>query len=166
MASITLGGKPVETLGELPPVGAKAPGFDLVDPDFKTISLDDYAGRKVVINIFPSIDTPICQATTRWFNEAATDIEPAVVFTVSMDLPPALKGFLAAEGIENVVMASAFRSDFPTKYEVVMKNGLWAGLLSRAVIVLDEAHHVVYTEQVAEVDDEPDYEAALAALAR
>ena len=166
MASITLGGKTVETLGELPPVGSKAPDFELVDTDFKTVSLDVFAGRKVVLNIFPSIGTDICQASTRWFNEAATEIEPAVVITVSMDIPFALRGFLAAEGIENVVMASAFRSDFPAKYEVVMKNGAWAGLLSRAVIVLDEHHQVIHTQQVPDIGDEPDYEAALAVLER
>lgn len=164
MADITLKGTLIHSLGALPQVGSGVPAFDLVGKDLAPVTLDQFAGTRLVLNIVPSIDTGICAASARRFNVEATALANTKVLTISMDLPFAAGRFCAAEGIENVVMASAFRSTFGTDYQVVLVDGPLKGLLSRAVIVLDESHKVIYTEQVPEIVQEPDYAAALAAL--
>ena len=165
MASITFKNDPVSTVGELPAKGAELPAFDLVGQDLGAVTSADLAGKRVVLNIFPSLDTGTCAMSVRRFNEIAAGLENTVVVCVSKDLPFAQARFCGAEGIENVVVASAFRSSFGEDYGVTMADGPLAGLLSRAVVVTDEAGKVVYTEQVPEVSEEPDYDAATAALA-
>jgi thiol peroxidase len=165
MAKITLKGNPVKTLGKLPKVGKKAPKFKLVKSDLSTARLKDFRGKKVLINITPSIDTGVCQNSVRKFNETAAGLENTVVLYVSKDLPFAQSRFCAAEGIENVITLSDFRKGkFGKIYGVTIKNGPMKGLLSRSVVVVDEEGIVIYTEQVSETIDEPNYEAALAAL--
>jgi thiol peroxidase len=165
MASITLKGNPINTVGNLPSVGSDAPGFTAVKSDLSECTLAELAGRRVVLNIFPSIDTGVCAATTHRFNKEAGSLENAVVVCVSADLPFALGRFCGAEGLENVVPVSTFRNpEFGTDYGVKIIDGPLAGLLSRAVVVIDESGKVVYTEQVPEIAQEPDYEAALAVL--
>ena len=165
MASITLKGNPVNTAGELPAVGSSAPAFSGVKTDLSECTLTDLSGQKVVLNVFPSIDTGVCAASTRHFNEAAGSLENTVVVCVSIDLPFALGRFCGAEGLENVVPVSVFRNpEFGSGYGVTITDGPLAGLLSRAVIVIDETGQVVYTEQVPEITQEPNYEAALEAL--
>lgn len=164
MATITLKGNPIHTLGNLPAIGAGVPAFSLVGKDLSEVSLDLFKGTRLVLNIVPSIDTGICAMSARRFNVEATSLENTKVITISMDLPFAAGRFCAAEGIDDVVMASAFRSSFGKDYAVVITDGPMAGLMSRAVIVLDADHKVIYTEQVPEIVQEPDYEAALAAL--
>ena len=165
MASITLKGNPVNTAGNLPSTGSSAPSFTGVKTDLSECSLADLAGKKVVLNIFPSIDTGVCAASTRRFNQEASSLDNAVVVCVSVDLPFALGRFCGAEGLENVVPVSVFRNpEFGSSYGVTIVDGALAGLLSRAVVVVDESGKVVYTEQVPEITQEPNYEAALAAL--
>ncbi len=165
MASITLKGNPVNTVGELPATGNSAPGFTGVKTDLSECSLSDLTGKKVVLNIFPSIDTGVCAASARHFNEAAGSLNNTVVLCVSADLPFALDRFCGAEGLENVVPVSVFRNpEFGSEYGVTIADGPLAGLLSRAVVVIDESGKVAYTEQVPEITQEPNYEAALAAL--
>ena len=165
MASITLGGNPVETAGELPAVGSQAPDFTATKTDLSDISLADLKGQRVILNIFPSINTGICAASTRHFNEAAAGLSNTVVLCVSKDLPFAHKRFCGAEGIENAISVSTVRdSAFSDSYNVDMVSGGMRGFMSRAVIVLDENHKVAYTEQVPEIGQAPDYDAALAAL--
>ncbi|WP_226704826.1 thiol peroxidase [Microbulbifer elongatus] len=164
MANVTMKGNPVETVGELPAVGDQAPAFTLVQGDLSDLTLDSLAGTRVVLNIFPSVDTGTCATSVRTFNEKATALDNTAVVCISADLPFAMSRFCGAEGIENVKLGSAFRSEFGSDYGVTFKSGPLAGLLSRAVVVIDEAGKVVYTEQVAEITDEPDYEKALAAL--
>jgi len=165
MASITLKGNPVKTAGELPKSGTSAPAFSAVKTDLSVCSSAELAGKKVVLNIFPSIDTGVCAASTRRFNEEAGKLENTIVLCVSVDLPFALGRFCGAEGLENVVPVSVFRNpEFGTGYGVTITDGPLAGLLSRAVVVIDEAGKVVYAEQVPEITQEPDYAAAIAAL--
>lgn len=165
MASITFKGNPIKTSGNLPKVGAKAPDFKLTKTDLSDISLKDLNGKKVVLNIFPSIDTPVCQASTRKFNEELSKLNDTVVVCVSRDLPFALGRFCGAEGLKNVVPASELRNNsFGDGYGVRIAEGALAGLFSRAVVVLDEKGNVKYTEQVPEIAQEPNYQAALAAL--
>ncbi|ERP39053.1 thiol peroxidase [Chitinivibrio alkaliphilus] len=165
MATVTFKGKPLHTIGNLPAVGTKAPDFTLVKSDLSELHLSEYAGKKVVLNIFPSIDTSVCAASVRAFNAAAASLENTVVLCVSADLPFAAARFCGAEGIENVETGSTFRSTFGTDYNVAFAEGqVFSGLLSRAVIILNEAGEVIYTEQVHEIGEEPDYEAALKAL--
>lgn len=164
MADITFQGDPITTVGNLPEKGAQAPAFTLVGPDLSDVELKNFAGKQLVINIFPSIDTGVCQASVRAFNEKAGGRDNTVVLNVSKDLPFAQERFCAAEGIDNVVSASAFRSSFGEDYGVTMTAGPLKGLLSRAVVVVDAEGSVVYTEQVPEIGQEPDYEAALGAL--
>ncbi|OFT25255.1 lipid hydroperoxide peroxidase [Brevibacterium sp. HMSC08F02] len=164
MADITFQGDPITTVGNLPEKGAQAPAFTLVGTDLSDVTLKDFAGKQLVINIFPSIDTGVCQASVRTFNEKAGGRDNTVVLNVSKDLPFAQERFCAAEGIDNVVSASAFRSSFGEDYGVTMTAGPLEGLLSRAVVVVDAEGSVVYTEQVPEIGQEPDYEAALGAL--
>ena len=164
MAEITYKGTPVRTVGELPAVGSKAPDFDLVGADLSPVSLSDFAGGNLVLNIFHSLDTGTCALSVRAFNERAAGLEGTAVLCVSKDLPFALKRFCGAEGIENVGVASDFRSDFGGTYGVTYTDGPLRGLLARSVVVIDGDGTVVYTEQVAETRHEPDYDAALAAL--
>ena len=165
MATVTLGGNPVKTSGELPQIGSKAPDFKLVKTDLSTASLQDYAGTKLVLNIFPSVDTGTCAASVRAFNAKASELENTKVLCISRDLPFAQKRFCGAEGLENVVNLSDFKSgSFGKDYGLEMTDGALNALHSRVVIVLDENGIVKYTEQVAEIADEPNYEAALASL--
>ncbi|MGP9538783.1 thiol peroxidase [Brachybacterium sp. AOP43-C2-M15] len=165
MASITFKNDPVTTAGELPAKGSSLPDFDLVGQDLGPVAGADLAGRRVVLNIFPSLDTGTCAMSVRKFNELAAGLENTVVVCVSKDLPFAQARFCGAEGLENVVTGSAFRSSFGEDFGVTMNDGPLAGLLSRAVVIADENGEVVYTEQVPEVTEEPDYDAAQAALA-
>ena len=165
MASITLGGNPINTNGELPKVGSTAPEFQLVKNDLSVASLADFAGKKLVLNIFPSIDTGTCATSVRTFNAKASALENTTVLCISRDLPFAQKRFCGAEGLENVENLSDFKSgDFGKIFGLEIVDGPLAGLHSRAVVILDENGVVKYTEQVSEIADEPNYEAALAAL--
>jgi thiol peroxidase len=165
MASITLKGNPVSTVGELPATGGEAPSFSGVKDDLSECRLGDLAGKKVVLNIFPSIDTGVCATSTRRFNQEASALDNTVVLCISADLPFALGRFCGAEGLKEVVPVSVFRNpEFGSGYGVTIADGPLTGLLSRAVVVIDESGKVIYTEQVPEITQEPNYEAALAAL--
>lgn len=164
MATVTLKGNPLETVGNLPAAGSKAPAFTLVKQDLSEVSLKDFQGKKLVLNIFPSIDTPTCALSVRTFNQQASELENAQVLCVSMDLPFALGRFCGAEGISKVGVASGFRSSFGLDYGLAFANGPLKGLYSRSIVVIDENGKVVYTEQVKETAQEPNYEAALKAL--
>lgn len=165
MAFITLGGNPVETIGNLPQIGKKAPDFTLSALDLSTKKLSDFLGTKIILNIFPSVGTGVCSASVRKFNEEASKIGNTKILCISKDLPFAQKDFCAAEGIENVVMLSAFiNNTFGKEYGVLIMNGKFQGLLSRSVLVLDEKGEVIYSEQVPEIAEEPDYQSALNAL--
>jgi thiol peroxidase len=165
MATVTLGGNPVKTSGELPQIGSKAPDFKLVKTDLSTASLQDYAGTKLVLNIFPSVDTGTCAASVRAFNAKASELENTKVLCISRDLPFAQKRFCGAEGLENVENLSDFNTgDFGKSYGLELSESVLSGLHSRVVIVLDENGVVKYAEQVPEIADEPNYEAALASL--
>jgi thioredoxin-dependent peroxiredoxin len=164
MAEITFRGNPLHTVGELPAVGTPAPAFTLTGMDLSDVTLGDFAGQNVVLNIFPSIDTAVCAASVRTFNERAAALEGTKVLNVSADLPFAMGRFCGAEGIEDVESASAFRSDFGETYGVRIAEGPLAGLMSRAVVVVDGDGVVTYTEQVPEIGQEPDYDAALTIL--
>ncbi|MFY7731101.1 MAG: thiol peroxidase [Flavobacterium sp.] len=165
MANITLGGNPVHTVGNLPENGTKAPDFTLVKQDLSTTSLADFKGSKVILNIFPSIDTGTCAASVRKFNEKAASLENTKVICVSRDLPFAQTRFCGAEGIANVLTASDFKDgSFGADYGLTITDGPLAGLHSRAVVVINEEGNVVYTEQVPDIKDEPDYDNALASL--
>ncbi|WP_209390971.1 thiol peroxidase [Chryseobacterium sp. RR2-3-20] len=164
MSNITLKGNPVHTKGSLPSVGATIKDFNLVDSSLNVKTLESFQGKKKVFNIFPSIDTPTCASSARQFNEQASALENTVVINVSKDLPFALGRFCAAEGLKNVETLSDFRSSFGDDYELTIEDSPLKGLLSRAVIVTDENNKVLYTEQVAEIADEPNYDAALEAL--
>ena len=163
MAQITFRGNPIHTSGELPAKGEKAPPFELVAGDLSTATLERYAGKKKIVNIFPSIDTSVCASSVRKFHEKASGLPGVVVLDVSADLPFAAKRFCAAEGLENVATLSTFRSSFATDYGVKMTDGPLAGLCARAVLVLDADDRVVHRELVPEIAQEPDYDAALAA---
>ncbi|KUJ53386.1 thiol peroxidase [Chryseobacterium sp. JAH] len=164
MSSITLKGNEVHTLGKLPEVGFTIKEFALVDSGLNVKTLESYEGKKKVFNIFPSIDTPTCASSARKFNEEANQLENTVVINVSKDLPFALTRFCAAEGLNNVETLSDFRGTFGDDYEVTITDSPMKGLLSRAVIVTDENNKVLYTEQVSEIANEPNYSAALEAL--
>jgi thiol peroxidase len=164
MATTALGGNPVHTVGDLPSVGAPSPSFTLTKGDLSDVTPADLAGKRVVLNIFPSIDTPTCATSVRKFNEIAAGLDNTVVLCVSADLPFAQGRFCGAEGITNVVTASTFRSDFGTAYGLTMADGRLAGLLARSVVVLDEHGTVVYNQLVPEIAQEPDYDAAIASL--
>ena len=165
MAKITLKGNPIETIGELPAIGSKASKFSLTGTDLSDVSLGDYAGKKIVLNIFPSIDTPVCAASNRRFNQAAGENENTVVLCISGDLPFAHGRFCEAEGLKDVISLSVFRShDFGKDYGVTITTGPLKGLLSRAVIIIDGKGKIAYTEQVPEIAQEPDYDKALNTL--
>ncbi|MEO5723148.1 MAG: thiol peroxidase [Ilumatobacteraceae bacterium] len=164
MALTALGGNPVNTIGDLPAVGATTPAFQVTKSDLSEVGPQDFAGKNVVVNIFPSIDTPTCATSVRTFNQRAAALDNTVVLCVSADLPFALNRFCGAEGIDNVQTASSFRSDFGKVYGVSMTDGKLAGLLARAVVVLDPKGKVIHTQLVPEIASEPDYDAAIAAL--
>ncbi|KWX67504.1 thiol peroxidase [Mycobacterium sp. NAZ190054] len=163
MAQITLRGNPINTVGELPTVGSAAPAFTLTGTDLGTVGTDQFGGKPLLLNIFPSVDTPVCAASVRKFNERAA-AGGVSVLCVSKDLPFAQKRFCGAEGIENVTTASAFRDSFGDDFGVTITDGPMAGLLARAVVVVGADGKVAYTELVPEIGQEPDYDAALAAL--
>lgn len=165
MATVTLKGDAITTSGELPAVGSAAPDFTLVNTGLEDISLSGYAGKRLVLNIFPSIDTGTCQASVRAFNSALNDLDNTVVLCVSADLPFAQDRFCGAEGLSSVETGSSFRSAaFGANYGVTFASGPLTGLLARAVVVIDTDGSVLYTQLVGEVVDEPDYDAALAVL--
>lgn len=165
MATVTLRGTPVETSGDLPAVGASAPEFTLVTQDLSETTLADHKGKRVILNIFPSIDTPTCQQSVRSFNEKAAALDNTVVLCVSPDLPFAQARFCGAENIENVATASNFRSaDFGENYGLTFTTGPLMGLLARAVVVIDADGKVIYNQLVPEIAQEPNYDAALAAM--
>jgi thiol peroxidase len=163
MAQITLRGNPIHTVGELPAVGSKAPAFSLTGSDMSAVTSEGFSGKSVLLNIFPSVDTPVCATSVRKFNERAAGSGGTVV-NVSKDLPFAQKRFCGAEGIENVTTASAFRDSFGEDYGTTIADGPMAGLLARAVVVIGADGNVAYTQLVPEIAEEPDYDAALAAL--
>jgi thiol peroxidase len=164
MAEVTLGGNPVHTSGDLPAVGAAAPAYSLVGADLSEYDASEFAGKNVILNIFPSIDTPTCATSVRQFNERAAGMDDTVVLCVSADLPFAMGRFCGAEGIENVKVGSTFRSDFGADYGVTLTDGKLQGVLARAVVVIGPDGNVKHTELVSEIALEPNYDAALAAL--
>ena len=165
MASITLQGNPITTNGELPAVGGDAPDFKLVDGELADRSLADFAGKKKLLNIVPSLDTPVCATSTKKFNEYASKHDDTVMLIIAADLPFAMTRFCGAEGTDNVVPLSLMRSKaFAKDYGVLIQDGPLAGITARAIVVLDADNKVLYTELVPEIAQEPDYDAALAAL--
>ena len=164
MANITFHEQPAHTAGELPKVGVAAPEFSAVKNDLAEVKLSDFRGKKVILNIFPSVDTGVCAASVRKFHVEASKLNNVAILCISKDLPFANKRFCGAEGIENVETLSDFRGDFSANYPVELLDSPLRGLLSRCIIVLDENHKVIYTEQVAETTNEPNYQAVLDVL--
>jgi len=165
MAKITLKGNPVETIGELPQKGSTAPDFNVVKSDLSEITRKDYLGKRLILNIFPSIDTPTCATSVRRFNQEVSGLTNTAVLCVSADLPFAGGRFCGAEGIKNVETGSTFRSpSFGKDYGVEITTGALKGLLSRAIVVIDESGKIIHTEQITEIANEPNYELALAVL--
>lgn len=162
---VTLGGKPVKIEGVFPKVGDKAPAFSLVNKDLEDTTLASFAGKKKVLNIVPSLDTPVCALSTRKFNQQASNMNNAVVLIIAADLPFAMKRFCETEGLDKVVVLSTMRgSEFMRNYGVAIAEGPLSGITARAVIVLDENDQIVHAELVPEIKNEPNYAAALAAL--
>ena len=164
MAEVTLGGNAVHTCGDLPEVGSSAPSFSLVGTDLGEVTSADYEGKNLVLNIFPSVDTPTCATSVRTFNERASGLGDTAVLCVSADLPFAQSRFCGVEGIENVSSASTFRSSFGSDFGVSLTDGPLAGVLARAVVVVGADGTVRHTELVSEIAREPNYDAALTAL--
>jgi len=165
MAKVTLAGNPITVAGTFPKVGQKASDFRLVNKDLKDVSLKDFAGKRKVLNIVPSLDTPTCAMSTRRFNEEANKLKNTVVLVISADLPFAQSRFCGAEGLKNVITLSTMRgADFMKNYGVAITDSSLAGVTARAVVVLDADDKVLYTEMVPEIKNEPNYSAALAAL--
>jgi thiol peroxidase len=165
MAKVTLGGNPSHTVAELPSKGQKAPDFNLVKIDMSEVSLSDYKGKNVILNIFPSVDTKVCAMSVREFNEKAASLDNTVVLCISKDLPFAQARFCGAEGIENAIPVSNFRNNnFGKEYGVELIDGGFKGLNARAVVVINPNGEVVYNQLVPEIGDEPDYEQALGAI--
>lgn len=165
MATVTLQGNPIQTTGELPAVGSKAPGFRLVDRDIQERSLGEFEGRRKVVNIVPSLDTPVCATQARRFNEAAARLDNTVVLVVSADLPFAQARFCETEGIDNLVTLSTVSSpEFGQDWGIALAEGPLKGVCARAVVVLDENDRVIHSQLVPEIGEEPDYDQALAAL--
>jgi thiol peroxidase len=165
MAQVTQGGNPIRTSGELPAVGSKAPDFTLTKTDLADVSLKDYAGKKVIMNIFLSLDTGVCAASVRKFNTEVNNLDNTVVLCISADLPFAQKRFCGAEGLDDVIPLSALRNrDFGTAYGVSILDGPVAGVFARSIVVLDENGIVTYTQQVPEISEEPNYDEALKAV--
>lgn len=161
---VTLGGNPVHTVGSLPKVGAKLPSFSLTTGDLQDVSNKDFAGKRVIFNIFPSIDTNTCATSTRTFNSLVGNLKNTEVWCVSADLPFAQKRFCGAEGLNNVKTASTFRSDFGKTFGVTLRDSVLKGVLARAIVVADEKGKVLHTEMVSEIAKEPNYDAAVRAL--
>lgn len=164
MATILFQGKPLNTCGELPAVGSNAPDFALVNNKLADVTLATYSGKKKILNIVPSLDTPTCAASTRKFNEKAAKLNNTVVLVISADLPFAQNRFCETEGLKNVIPLSTFRSNFADDYGVRLVDTFLAGLTARAVVVIDENDKVTYTQLVNELANEPDYEGALEVL--
>ena len=164
MATISFQGKPLHTSGDLPVIGSKAPDFSLVNSKLMDVNLASFAGKRKVLNIVPSLDTPTCATSTRIFNEKAAHLYNTVVLVVSADLPFAQCRFCEVEGLKHVTALSTFRSDFADIYGVKLVNTFLAGLTARAIVVIDELDTVIYTQLVGELANEPDYESALASL--
>jgi thiol peroxidase len=165
MATITLNGNEIHTNGELPAVGSQSPDFHLVDADLKDRHLADYAGKKKLLNIVPSLDTPVCATSTKKFNDHARDRDDVVMLVISADLPFAMGRFCTGEGVDKVIPLSMMRSrNFAKDYGVLIDDGPLAGITARAVVVLDAGNKVIYTELVPEIGQEPDYDKALAVL--
>ena len=164
MAIITFQGKPINTCGDLPAVGGKAPDFKLTNRKMWDVSLADFAGKRKLLNIVPSLDTPTCQTSTRKFNEKAAQLDNTVVLVISADLPFAQARFCETDGIKHVTALSCFRSNFAEVYGVKLLDSLLAGLTARAILILDETDTVIYSQLVSEIADEPDYASALEAL--
>jgi thiol peroxidase len=165
MSTVLFGETEAHTSGSLPEVGSKAPEFTLTDTELSDITLSSLRGKRVVLNIFPSINTGVCQSSVREFNKRASELDNTVVVCVSKDLPFAHKAFCGAEGIENVISASQYKNtSFNEGYQVELVDSPFEGLFSRAVVVVDENGTVIYTEQVPAIGQEPDYEAAIASL--
>ncbi len=166
MATVTLQGNKLHTIGELPEVGAKAPEFRLTTGELKDVGLADYKGKKKLLNIVPSLDTPVCATSTKKFNDAARGRDDVVMLVISADLPFAMGRFCGAEGVDNVVPLSMMRTrNFAKDYGVLLTDGPLEGITARAVVVLDANDKVVYGQLVSEIADEPDYDKALSALA-
>jgi len=165
MANITLGGSPAETIGTIPEVGSSAPNFKLAAKDLSIKTLEDFAGNRKILNIFPSVDTNVCAASARRFNQEAASLDNTKVLCISRDLPFAQARFCAAENIENAVMLSDFKNaSFGKEYGLLLTSSGFAGLHSRVVIVLDKDNKVIYSEQVPEIGQEPNYDAAINSL--
>lgn len=165
MRQVTRAGEPVDVAGEFPSVGQAAPPLTLTNTDLADVSLADFAGKRKVLNIIPSVDTPTCAMSTRKFNELASNMANTVVLVVSADLPFAAKRFCGAEGLDNVETLSTFRHpDFQEAWGVALCSGSMSGLCARGVVVLDENDRVIHSQLVEEIKDQPDYDAALAAL--
>ena len=165
MASITLKGNPINTIGTLPKIGSTAPKFTLTKNDLSSATLEDFKGSKIILNIFPSIDTGTCASSVRQFNQEASELDNTKILCISRDLPFAQARFCGAEGITNVINLSDYRTGaFGKNYGLEIIDGPLANLHSRAIIVLDESGKVIYTEQVPEIIDEPNYKAALESL--
>lgn len=165
MSQVTLGGNPIEVGGTFPQKGSAAPAFSLVNKDLKDVTLADFAGKRKVLNIVPSLDTPTCATSTRKFNEAAGKLSNTVVLVVSADLPFAMSRFCATEGLTNVISLSTMRgAEFKQAYGVDIRTGPLAGVTARAVVVIDENDKIVHAELVPEIKNEPNYDAALTAL--
>ena len=163
--SVTLGGNPITLFGDFPQVGQTAPAFTLVDKDLKDVSLKDFAGKRKILNIVPSLDTPTCATSTRKFNESANQLENTVVMAISADLPFAMARFCGDEGLDNIVSLSLMRGrDFMRNYGVKIADSALSGVTARAVVVLDENDRVLHAELVPEIKQEPNYDAALTAL--
>lgn len=164
MSNVTLGGNAITVGGTLPAKGSQAPDFTLTTVELGSATLQDYSGKRKILNIFPSVDTGICAASVRKFNELAAGLQDTVVVNVSKDLPFAQARFCGAEGIDNVAVGSAFRSSFGEDYGVTLADGPMAGLLGRAVVVLGHDGEVLHTQLVPEITTEPDYDSAVSAL--
>ena len=164
MTTVTRAGTPIDIGGTFPAVGSKAPSFTLANAKLEDVTLADFEGKRKVLNIVPSLDTPTCATSTRKFNELASKMDNTVVLSVSADLPFAASRFCVTEGLENVLPLSTFRSDFATDYGVAIESGPMSGLTARAVVLLDTDNVVRYTQLVPEIKSEPDYDAAIAAL--
>ena len=165
MATITLEGNEIHTVGELPAIGSDAPAFTLTNSEMGETSLADFAGKKVILNIFVAIDTGICAESTRRFNAAAGSLDNTAVLCISADLPPTLARFCGAENLDNVITLSTFRHpEFGKDYGLTVEDGPIRGLNARSIVIIDENGKVVYTEQVPEIAQEPDYDAALTSL--
>jgi thiol peroxidase len=164
MSTITLKGNNINTAGTIPTTGETAPAFTLIANDLSEVTLDNYKGKRKILSIFPSVDTPTCATSVRSFNKNAAELNNTVVLNISADLPFAQKRFCGAEGIDKVATLSTYRSTFLNDYKLTITDGPLTGLASRVIIVLDENNKVLHSEQVSEIADEPNYQAALASL--